>query len=65
MRSTIERPRPEPARRLGALVEALELAEHGLLLGRRDAEAGIPDLDARSPAPAPAADERRGPAACT
>ena len=35
---------PEPARHLGALVEALELAEHDLLLRFRDAEAGVPDL---------------------
>ena len=38
---------PEAARRLGALVEALELAEHDLLLGARNAEPGVPDLDRR------------------
>ena len=35
---------PEAARDLGALVEALELAEHELLLRGRDAEPGVPDL---------------------
>jgi hypothetical protein len=36
---------PQAARHLRALVEALELAEHGLLLALRNAEPGIEDLD--------------------
>ncbi len=48
---------PEPARHLGALVEAMEFLEDRLLLGARDAEPGVVDVDAQPPPPAPAADQ--------
>ena len=57
MRSTIERPRPETARHLGAFVETMEFAEDDLLLRCRNAEAGVVDVDAQVPAPQPAADQ--------
>src|SRR5208283_6145797 len=41
----------------GALVEPLEFLEHHALSIRRDAEAGVPDLDAEPIRPAPASDE--------
>ena len=55
----------EPARHLGALVEALELAEHDLLLGGRDAEAGVPDLEHEPAARGGARRRARGRRACT
>ena len=57
MRSTIDRPSPSPRATLRALVEPLELAEHGLLLRLRDAEAGVADLDRAARAAPPAADQ--------
>ena len=47
----------QAARHLGALVEPLELAEDHALLGLRNAEPGVVDVDAQLAARAPAADQ--------
>ena len=47
----------EAARDAGALVEAVELLEHGAPLRLRDADAGVADIDAQARAAAPAADQ--------
>ena len=48
---------PKAARHPRALVEPLELGEHRALMLGRDAEAGVPDLDARGAGHAAAADQ--------
>ena len=40
---------PQPARDLGALIQAVEFLEDRALLGLRDAEPGIVDVDAQVP----------------
>ena len=47
----------QAARHLGALVEPLEFAEDHALLGLRNAEAGVVDVDPQLAARAPAADQ--------
>src|SRR5262245_6795160 len=50
-------PEAEAARDLGALVEAMELAEDRLLLRLRNADAGVVDVDAQASGVASAADQ--------
>ena len=50
-------PEAKSARHSGPLVETVELLEDRLLLGARDAEAGVVDVDAQPVAMATAADQ--------
>ena len=59
------RPRPRPFAIAGALVEPLELLEHGALAVGRNAEAGVPHLDAQRAGNAPAADQNLAGGGCT
>ena len=51
------KPEPEAARHLGALVEPVELREDAALLGARNADPGIVDVDAQLAAAPAAADQ--------
>src|SRR5262249_23045208 len=50
-------PKPQSARHLGSLIEPVEFLENRALLGSRNAQTGVIDVNAQPAAAPPAADE--------